>query len=122
MSTETKIGRIEYAKFGHCGYQECQFGLSLGFQGRKDGWGVGASIIGGWSYSLTSAEDLAKPDNRCKWTEKDRQTSMAKMAREVDELLTKAKVGDVSQLVGIPVEVTFENNTLKDWRVLEEAL
>lgn len=36
--------------------------------------------------------------------------------------MIETKLGKINKLVGIPVEITFENNTLKSWRVLEEVL
>ena len=40
----------------------------------------------------------------------------------VHTLLKQAKVNYVSQLVGIPVEVTVEKNVFKDFRILTESL
>ena len=33
-----------------------------------------------------------------------------------------AKVNSIDKLKGIPVEVTFEDNMLKEWRILTEVL
>jgi len=38
------------------------------------------------------------------------------------DILKQAKVNDISKLLGIPVEVEFEFNTLTNWRILEEVL
>jgi len=42
--------------------------------------------------------------------------------RYLSKLLNDAKVDSVDKLKGIPVEVTLEDNTLKEWRVLIEVL
>jgi hypothetical protein len=42
--------------------------------------------------------------------------------RYVSKLLKEAKVDSVDKLKGKPVEVTFEGNTLKSWRILTEVL
>jgi hypothetical protein len=42
--------------------------------------------------------------------------------RFVSKLLKEAKVNSVDKLKGIPVEVTFDGNILKDWRILTEVL
>jgi hypothetical protein len=42
--------------------------------------------------------------------------------RYISKLLNEAKVHNVYELKGIPVEVTLENNTFKDFRILTEVL
>lgn len=61
-------------------------------------------------------------DNYTSWTEADRDKQLAEIMRKVSKLLAQAKVNDVSQLNGIPVEFTFENNMLSNWRILTEVL
>lgn len=114
MSTQKQIGKIQSIRFGQGGYQDAMIGLSVSLGSDKDAWGVG-DFRGTWDLGI-------KVDESTKWTEKDRDMQFAETMRFVSELLTKAKVGDVSRLVGTPVEVTFENNKLKSWRVLEEAI
>ena len=109
-----ELGKITQAYFGYGGYQDSMIGLSLTFEG-KSGWGCG-HFVGDWS---TNAITWSKS---CKWTEADRDKNFAKTVREIDTILDKAKVDCVEKLVGIPVEATFEGNTLKDWRILEEVL
>jgi hypothetical protein len=110
---EKRLGKISGVKFGYVGYQDCQFGLSLEFS--ADGWGVGTTISEGWSLDI-------KCDKHCKWTEADRDAGFAKTMRKVNQIMQDAKVCDVTQLKGIPVEITFDNNMLVDWRVLKEVL
>ena len=113
MELEKRLGKIKSVTFGHMGYQECQLGLSLTFE--ADGWGVGWSM-GGWDA------EIIKWDKNCKWTEESRDAEYAKIMRYVSKLLKEAKVDDVHKLKGIPVECTFDFNTLKDWRILKEVL
>jgi hypothetical protein len=42
--------------------------------------------------------------------------------RYLSKLLKEAKVSSVYKLKGIPVEVTFDGNMLKEWRILKEVL
>jgi hypothetical protein len=104
------LGKIQHARFGLGGYQDCQIGLSLTFSGQ--GWGCNW-FVGAWA---TSRSEYTK------WSEEDRLRDAGQAAMKLVEILNKTKKGDVSQLVGVPVEVTFEGNVLKDWRVLEEVL
>lgn len=113
---EKKIGKIASVRFGSGGYQDAAFGLSLDFESKKTSWGVSTFISGGWYPGVID------PDKRSKWTEEDRRKSMAELGYKIARILSAAKVSDIKELVGIPVEVTFVGNTLKDWRVLEEAL
>lgn len=114
MSTTRKeFGKITNVVFGYGGYQDAQFGLSLSFEGK--GWGCGTFIAGGWSLDITA-------DEYAKWTEEDRIRTMGEMVLKVNVIMQKAKVHDVTKLLNKPVEVTFESNTLKDWRIFEEVL
>jgi hypothetical protein len=108
---EKKLAKIEHVSFGFGGYQEAAFGLTLTFTG--DGWGIGHFISGGWSFS---------PSETASWTENDRAIHQADMCKKIIEILKKAKVKDVAKLKGIPVEVTIEGNTFKDFRILTEVL
>ena len=110
---ENRIGKIEHAEFGLGGYQDACIGLHLTFSGK--GWGVGTT------HSAWDA-NLIKHSEHTKWTEADRSKQYDEIMRKLSDVLSKAKVDSVSQLKGIPVEVTFDGNMLKDWRVLEEAL
>lgn len=108
-----ELGKISKARFGFCGYQEAMFGLALTFEGK--GWGVCSDITGGWSEQVQWS-------NRCQWTEEDRTRQRAEMCKRVDATLTAAKVDSVDKLVGKPVEITFDGNALKEWRILEEVI
>lgn len=116
MNTEKRIGKITAAIFGVGGYQDAAFGLSLTFESKRGAWGVGTFINGGWCPGRID------PDKHCQWTEEDRGRQQIEMCRKIAETLNAAAVDDVAKLVGKPVEVTFEGNRLKDWRILTEAI
>lgn len=106
-----EIGVIEKASFGLGGYQDAMLGLTLVFSFK--GSGVVSFTGGGWARS---------PDSSCSWTIEDRAEQRDKMCDVVLEALKKAKVGEIADLKGKPVEATFEGMCLKSWRILEEAI
>ena len=110
---DTKLGKIAGVSFGHGGYQDVMIGLNLTLEG--DGWGV-CTNISGWDAELMECTE------RCKWTEEDRDVDYASIIREISKLLSQAKVSKVSDLKGVPIEATFEANTLKSWRILTEVI
>lgn len=61
-------------------------------------------------------------DQHTKWTEADRDAAFAKTMRKINEIMQDAKVHDVNDLKGKPVELIFEGTMLKDWRILTEVL
>lgn len=105
-----ELGKISAASFGWGGYQDCQVGLSLSFS--MKGSGVN-DFKGAWG---------TKHSEHCKWTEQDRLTELGKTAMELAGYLQKINGKDVSDLVGTPVELTFDGNLLKEWRILDEVL
>lgn len=110
---EKRLGKIESVKFGIGGYQDAMIGLHVTLSG--SGWGVGDS-------RCTWDAESVKWSEHCKWTESDRDTDYAKLIRYLSKLLKEAKVNTVEQLKDIPVEVTFDGNTLKEWRILTEVI
>lgn len=111
---DKKLGKIESVKFGISGYQDVQFGISLTFTG-SGGWGV-SYFKGFWD------KNQIKCDNYCKWTEQDRDNSYIELCKFVSDLLYEAKVTDITKLKGIPVEVTFVDNSISNFRILTEVL
>jgi hypothetical protein len=79
------------------------------------GWGVGDSRANWDSEQIKWSE-------HSKWSEEDRDGWYAEIMRYVSKLLKDAKVDSVDKLKGKPVEVTFDGNTLKEWRILTEVL
>ena len=114
-NTKKELMKISSVSFGTGGYQDCQFGLSVDFAS-KGGTCCGDFVCGGWNYKSIT------PDKYSKWTEKDREKDMAKMCKMVSDILSGAKVRDISELKGKPVEVTFESMSLVSWRILEEVI
>lgn len=107
------LGKIDSVRFGLGGYQDSMLGLHISFVGT--GWGVCTSDST-WDYETVECSKYAK------WTEEDRTELMVKTLKNVSKYLKEAKVSSVDKLKGIPVEVTFENNTIKSWRILTEVL
>ena len=112
--TEKMLGKISRATYGLGGYQGVQLGIHLAFEGK--GWGCGHSDCV-WDYEFTES-----PDAHTKWSETDRTNRMITINRKLSRFLKEAKVDSVSELAGIPVEVTFENNGFKEFRILTEVL
>lgn len=110
---ETKLGRISALRIGLGGYQDVMFGISVNLGG--DSWGV-TDFKGFWSPAHMKRSDGAQ------WTEADRKAAILEAFLWLDQLMKNAKVTDANKLVGIPVEVTFDNMMLKSWRVLTEVL
>lgn len=108
--TRTELGKIKTAQFGWGGYNESMVGVTFDLGGA--GWGVG-DHWGAWGTERTEY---------CKWTEDERLRQLGEVCMRLAALLKAAKVEHVANLPGTPVEVTFEGNTLKSWRVLEEML
>lgn len=110
MSERKELGRITSATFGFGGYDGACIGFALQFGGGS--WGCG-TFIGTWS---------GKPSDHAKWTEDDQSKTFADAVRKLGETLSQARKQHVGELVGTPVEVTFDGNLLKEWRVLTEVL
>lgn len=110
---EKKLGKIEDVRFGLGGYQGAMLGLHVTL---GDGsWGVGDSRAN-WDV------EQIKWTKNTQWTEEDRDSWYAEIMRYVSTLLMEAKVDSVDKLKGKPVEVTFDGNQLKSWRILTEVL
>jgi len=56
------------------------------------------------------------------WTEEERNESIIELFWYLNNLLDEAKVSSVDKLKNIPVELTFDRNLLKDFRILTEVL
>ena len=110
---EKKLGKIEEVSFGLGGYQGAMLGLHVTLG--DGGWGVGHSKSNWDSEQIKCAEHT-------QWTESDRDMWFSEIMRYVSKLLKEAKVDSVDKLKGKPVEVTFDGNQLKEWRILTEVL
>jgi hypothetical protein len=108
-----KLGKIESVSFGLGGYQGCMLGLHVTLG--DGGWGAKYSKAE-WDAEQIEWSEFAK------WSEEDRDGWYTDIMRYVSKLLKEAKVDSVDKLKGKPVEVTFDGNTLKEWRILTEVL
>jgi hypothetical protein len=110
---EKRLGKIESVSFGLGGYQGAMIGLHVTLSGES--WGVGDSRANWDSEQIKWSENT-------KWTETDRDMWYSGIMRYISTLLKDAKVDSVDKLKGKPVEVTFDGNQLKEWRILTEVL
>jgi hypothetical protein len=108
-----ELGKIEKVRFGHCGYQDSCLGISFVLTGK--GWGLGDS-------KSTWDAELIKHTENSQWSEEDRNKQYSEIMRYVSKLLKDAKVSNISELQGKPIEVTLDGNLLKEWRILSEVL
>ena len=110
---EKRLGKIESVSFGLGGYKGAMLGIHVTLG--ADGWGVGDSKANWDSEQIKWSEHT-------KWSEEDRDGWYSEIMRYVSKLLKEAKVDSVDELKGKPVEVTFDGNLLKEWRILTEVL
>lgn len=101
------IGKIEEIEFAS---QDGRIGFWFTLSGKS--WGVG-DFWGDWG--MERSEDAS-------WTEKDRRQRLGRAVMRIQALFEAAKVTSLSELKGKPVEAEFEQNTLKSWRILTEAI
>lgn len=108
--TEKLLGKIDFAEYGTFEDRPFLMGLQLGFSMN------GCGVMSGGQYTVNMSKE-------CKWDSKEeREHTITKYVDNVYEILKQAKVNYVSQLKNIPVEITIENNTFKDFRILTEVL
>lgn len=110
---EKALGKIKDAYVGLGGYQDAMIGIHFTFEG--DGFGV-SSTKSIWDPNIIKCSEYSK------WSEPDRDKAFSEIMRYISDLLKQAKVDSVSELKNKPVEITFENSTLKEWRILTEVL
>jgi hypothetical protein len=105
------LGKITSATFGiHDDYMfGCVFWFSMS--------GGSLVVCSGTKY-LVDRENLFFGDNMTAANEE-----FMEIIADVDEILKCAKVDTIDKLVGIPVEVTIDDNrSFQDFRILEEVL
>jgi hypothetical protein len=110
---EKKLGKIKNVSFGIGGYQDCQIGIHF--------------VLGTDSWAVRDSRSVWDPGKiqwsiDSKWTEEDRTKSINDIVRYVSSLLNDAKVNNVEDLKGKPIEITMEGILLKEWRILTEVL
>lgn len=104
-----ELGKITKASFGAGGYDDAMTGVSFTLGGES--WGV-SDFWGTWSTH----------NARCQWTVDEQLRIWGETVARLRDLLAAAKVKSVADLVGKPVEVTFNGNVLASWRILTEVL
>ena len=107
--TTKELGKITFAEFGTIRDYPFLIGLQLGF--RMDG----SAVMDGGKYTVNISPE-------CKWKKMNREATIIKSIEEVNRILKDAKANYVSELLNKPVEVTMEDNTFKDFRILTEVL
>ena len=112
MSVEKTLGKIESVSIGLGGYQDAMMGISFdlshgGLLSVSDFWGT-------WGLEIDS--------KGTKWTEADRDAKFAETMRKINQLLIDAKVDNVNQLKGKPIEATCDGMSMVSWRILTEVL
>ena len=108
--TEKILGKITCAEFGTVKEYPFMIGLQLSFSFQRCG------ITDSGKYTLNI-------DKTCRaWEQNERSQAVTKRIEDIYELLNKAKVNYVSQLVGKPVEITVEDDLFKHFRILTEVL
>lgn len=110
MGRETKrLGRIDSITLGAGGYDDAMFGVTFRFGGEDlcvgDFWGYWASLSEG-----------------AKWTRANQIDALGKMCLKLNDLMRQAKVKSFADLKGVPVEVTFDGQVLRSWRILREVI
>jgi hypothetical protein len=107
---DIKLGKITSIKFGVC---EGRLGLHVEFGGPFGGVG--------WRFTTWDPTKIKKSKHAV-WTEKERSKFHDELVRLISKFLDEAKVNSVEELKDTPVELVFDNNTLKSWRILTEVL
>lgn len=105
------LGKITMAEFGVIRDYPFLMGLQLEFK-----FGDGGAVCDGGKYTVNMSSS-------CKWTsEKEKHEAIKHVMEMTYDILKDAKVKYVSDLVDIPVEVTLDDNTFHDFRILTEVL
>lgn len=107
--TTKELGKITFAEFGTIRDYPFLIGLQLGFRMG------GSAVMDGGKYTV----NISKNAN---WRDLNREATITKSIEEVGRILEDAKINYISELLNKPVEVTMENNTFKDFRILTEVL
>lgn len=105
-----ELGKITSVNFGIGGYQDVMFGFFVQFQG--EAWGVGDSKC----YWMDPPSEFAQ------WTVETQERAWVEAMRFLMQTLKDAKKMKIQDLVGVPVEVTFDGQKIHSWRVLKEVL
>lgn len=108
--TVKQLGKIDFAEFGTIKDYPFLIGLQLGFQLGDKTW-IGDD--GKYTVNISPVY---------KWKPEKRTEAVAQTVEFVNDILKAANVNYVSELINKPVEVTIEDNYVKDFRILTEVL
>ena len=107
---EKLLGKISSAQFGFVWDRPFLFGLSLFFD-LSDGTSIG-----------TGGDLLVNISDEVRWSEEERNAGVTRCMDRIIKTMRDAKVNDVKDLVGKPVEVEINHNTYVSFRILTEVL
>lgn len=108
LKATKELGKIIFAEYGILKGCPNLIGLQLGFS-------IGCKKVeDGGKYTVFI--NYENDENI------DQKSIIADSVRNVHQILKDAKVNYVSELINKPVEVTMEDNTFKDFRILTEVL
>ena len=96
-----KLGKIKSIKFGID--SDFRFGVTINLEG--NGWGVSDF----WEITNDTRTSRLCPKSE-------------PVCKEILYMLTQSNKSNFEDLKDIPIEVTFKNNTLDNWRILTEVL
>ena len=109
LKATKELGKIICAEYGILKGCPNLIGLQLGFS-------IGCKKVDdGGKYTVNVGTE-------CKREDLNREETITESIEKVNQILKDAKVNYVSELLNKPVEVTIENNTFKDFRILTEVL
>ena len=110
-----KLGKISYVSFGLGGYQNKMIGIHITLSGK-----IGGGVLCG---KLNGDKNQIECSKHTMWTEADRDKGYSDIVCYISDLLHDAKVNTVSELVGIPIEATFDGDgDIIDFRILTEVI
>lgn len=108
------LGKIQKVSFGIGGYNDSMLGISFHLSS-----GLGNVID---SARMAYDPSIIKVNERTKWSESDRDKQLSDIMRFISDILNQAKVDNINDLVGKPVEIEFDGMMLLSWRILTEVL
>lgn len=101
-----ELGKIHAVRLGDGGYQDAAFGVTFDLGGFGDFWGF-------WR---------GDPRPGSEWTPDTQVERYGQAMHRLSQLMKDAKVSDMAELVGKPIELTIDRMTLVSWRILTEVL
>jgi len=104
---DKRLGKIKRIELGFI--DNSRIGIFYELGSDSEHWGVNSDK----AFSNTEPNGYSK-EERIKF--------LGETIMWVNNLLISAKKNKLSELVGIPVEVLFEDNKLATWRILEEVI